>query len=435
MTDEEIAKIQKLRNEGLSLREIGKIVGYSYQTVHRYTKPSANKRHYTKKAIDKIVYTGIREWMHKNKTNISSLAREMGNSTTLPYLYGYLYGKRKPGMETIEKILAVTGMTYEQAFVQDEASETYTAEETRQTIPTTIVEEGTVPTVITSVTEAEILHPIITSMTEKEYRSHPAISRSELFNFRKTPLHFKYAREHPPEPTAALIFGQAFHKFVLEPDGFGEEFVVAPDVDRRTKAGREQWAAFQEAANGKQIITSADMSTIQGMRESLMANKYVRFLIEKSQHELPLFWTDELSGEECKCRLDMFLGDTSPRIVADLKSCMSASKDEFSRSAYKHGYDLQVYQYLEGVSHNFGMAPDPIKPDTFIFVAVEKTPPYAINVMAADADMISRGEQLFRDFIGTYHECKTTGDWYSYNGHFGAINRIGLPDYVRKEFE
>ena len=273
-------------------------------------------------------------------------------------------------------------------------------------------------------------------MTNAEYRSNPAISRSELFKIGKSPLHFKYERENPPEPSAALIFGQAFHKFVLEPDGFDEEFAVAPNVDRRTRAGKEAWASFVDSTPPwVQQISQDDFVAIQGMRDALMENRHAKFLIKSSQHELPLFWKDELSGEECKCRLDMFLGDGKQRIVSDLKSCTSAETEAFMRDVIKYGYDLQVFQYLDGVAHNYGPPKDPENPDTFIFIAVEKTPPYAVNVMQADKYILMRGEALFREYIGTYHDCKESGNWWSYNGHFGNINILSLPAYLRKDFE
>lgn len=81
-------------------------------------------------------------------------------------------------------------------------------------------------------------------MTEKEYREHPAISRSELWKFRESPQKFKYAKEHPPEPTPALLFGQVFHKLALEPETFSEEFIAAPEIDRRTKDGKAAWQEF-----------------------------------------------------------------------------------------------------------------------------------------------------------------------------------------------
>ena len=38
-------------------------------------------------------------------------------------------------------------------------------------------------------------------MTEKEYRRHPAISRSELWHIRESPEKFKWYREHPEQPS------------------------------------------------------------------------------------------------------------------------------------------------------------------------------------------------------------------------------------------
>ena len=44
-------------------------------------------------------------------------------------------------------------------------------------------------------------------MTELEYRSHPAISRSELWKMHESPEKFKWYKEHPVEPTSELLSG------------------------------------------------------------------------------------------------------------------------------------------------------------------------------------------------------------------------------------
>ena len=266
-------------------------------------------------------------------------------------------------------------------------------------------------------------------MTNTEYRSHPAISRSELFKIGKSPLHFKYERENPPEPSAALIFGQAFHKFVLEPDSFGEEFAIQPETDRRTKQGKEEWAYFLEKYAGKKQISLDNFETFLNMKAALKANRHAAALIEQGQHETPFFWTDTLTGEECKCRPDILAEFNGVPIIADLKSCASADTESFAKDVVKYGYDLQAYMYSEGVKANTG------KDYQFIFIAVEKTPPYAVNVMQADKYILMRGEALFREYIGTYHDCKESGNWWSYNGHFGNINILSLPAYLRKDFE
>ena len=53
-------------------------------------------------------------------------------------------------------------------------------------------------------------------MTNEEYRNERGISKSALWEIRKSPLHFKWKMEHPQEDTPALIFGRAVHKWVLE---------------------------------------------------------------------------------------------------------------------------------------------------------------------------------------------------------------------------
>ena len=268
-------------------------------------------------------------------------------------------------------------------------------------------------------------------MTNAEYRSHPAISRSELFKIGKSPLHFKYERENPPEPSAALIFGQAFHKFVLEREEFYDAFAVPRDttIDRRTKEGKAKWAQLMLDAGSRTIISLDDFMTIAHMTETLLENRHAAALIEQGQHETPFFWTDHLTGEECKCRPDILAEFNGVPIIADLKSCASADTDSFAKDVVKYGYDLQAYMYSEGVKANTG------KDYQFVFIAVEKTPPYAVNVMQADKYIIMRGEALFREYIGTYHDCKESGNWWSYNGHFGNINILSLPAYLRKDFE
>ena len=89
-------------------------------------------------------------------------------------------------------------------------------------------------------------------MTEQKYRQNPAISRSELWRLRESPEKFRWSKDHPDEPTPALIFGQLVHKLVLEPDSFGEAFAVSPVGDRRScqAQGRVCGRAGRKSAPG-----------------------------------------------------------------------------------------------------------------------------------------------------------------------------------------
>ncbi|MCQ8791345.1 exonuclease VIII, partial [Escherichia coli] len=51
--------------------------------------------------------------------------------------------------------------------------------------------------------------------------------------------------------------GTAFHCRVLEPEEFSNRFIVAPEFNRRTNAGKEEEKAFlmECASTGKMVIT------------------------------------------------------------------------------------------------------------------------------------------------------------------------------------
>lgn len=265
-------------------------------------------------------------------------------------------------------------------------------------------------------------------MTEIEYRSHPAISRSELFKIAESPEKFKYYKEHPEPPTPSLIFGQLLHAMALTPETVWEQFAVMPNVDRRTKAGREAFAEFETSTEGKTIVSADMVEQAMAMCEALNQNEFAKKLL-KGEKEKPFFWVDDMTNEECKCRVDVLTEVGKNLIVVDLKTTECAETESFMRSAIKYGYDLQAAMYREGVKMNTGREP------LFVFIAIEKKPPYAINVLQADKLLIRRGYDLFREYLGIYHDCKQTGNFYGYLGKFNQINNLALPAYLAKEVQ
>ncbi|MBQ2277070.1 MAG: PD-(D/E)XK nuclease-like domain-containing protein, partial [Clostridia bacterium] len=254
------------------------------------------------------------------------------------------------------------------------------------------------------------------------------VSRSQLWRLKESPEKFKYAEEHPEEPTPALIFGQMVHKLVLEPETFDDEFSIMPEIDRRTKDGKAIWNNFVSGNGEKMLVRQADYETALAMKNALLQNDLVVKLLS-GKHEAPLFWTDEMTGEKCKARLDVLTPLSERVIIADYKSTNDASTEAFIRSAINYGYDFQAAMYTEAVRHV--MDQDAV----FIFIAQEKDPPYAVNVLAADQLLVQRGYDTFRELLGIYHECKVSGNWYGYLGPQNQINVLGLPAYLAKELQ
>lgn len=263
-------------------------------------------------------------------------------------------------------------------------------------------------------------------MTEKEYRQHPAISRSELWKMHESPEKFKWYKDNPQEPTPALLFGQVVHKMILQPEGFDDDFVVAPDVDRRTKAGKEAWSDFLDSVGEKTVIAQDLFNQSKEMSNVLFKVPMVQTLLN-GQKELPYFWQDEMTGEGCKCRVDCITEIKDTQVIVDYKTCTDASNDGFMRDAIKYGYDLQAAMYSEGVEKNTGKKP------LFVFIAQEKNPPYAVNIFQADEAFVQHGMDVYRELMGVYHYCKTNDKWYGYLGREQIINNLQLPAWMAKE--
>jgi len=262
-------------------------------------------------------------------------------------------------------------------------------------------------------------------MDNTAYHAHPAVSKSHLDLIARSPLHYWARYLDPdrvaPEPTAAMRLGTALHTHVLELSRWDEEIAVAPPMDRRTKAGKESWAAFEAAATGRTVITADDAEEVMAMGRAVMRHPAAAMLLGlPGKAETTHMWTDASTGLECKCRPDWLTDDGS--IVVDLKTTKAASIQGFKRSIADYRYHVQAGWYLHGIEHATGK-----RPDQFIFICVESTAPYACAVYAADAEMIERGhDQAMRD-LAKLAVCKAADHWPSYSDQ---IETISLPGWM-----
>lgn len=259
-------------------------------------------------------------------------------------------------------------------------------------------------------------------MSQKEYRAAEGISRSELFTIKKSPLHFKYQQEHPKEDTKALRFGRAVHKYILEKDDFYNEYAVEPIVDKRTKAGKEEYQLFLDNLGEKEPISVEELDVIKEMYEAIQVHPLAAALLT-GVHEKDFFWTDEETGEKCKCRPDCLTEYEGQKYIVDYKSTDSCEDGHFERACRKYGYKFQSGMYREGVFQNT------FEDYGFVFVAQEKTAPYAVRVYFCTDEFICEGYDIFRELLGIYHHCKETGVWFGYEGI------TGYPDTLTGEGE
>ena len=248
-------------------------------------------------------------------------------------------------------------------------------------------------------------------MTEMEYNKAEGVRRSDLWKMEDSPEKFKWFSEHPVEQTKAMAFGSACHKYVLEHDDFGDEFAVAPNVDGRTKEGKEIKAKFAEENAGKTIISTDELAVMEEMREALVGCPLAKKLIfGKGETEIPFFWTDPDSGEKCKVKLDRLVKYNRRWYVVDYKTTKCAETNRFNSDMWKLGYFMQAAMYTEGVMKAKKLKKRP----GFLFVAQEKEAPYSVNVIEVSEEVMNAGVAKFHQLLDKLHACKLIDQWPGY---------------------
>lgn len=248
-------------------------------------------------------------------------------------------------------------------------------------------------------------------MPDSHYRQSEGLSNLMLKHFLRTPSHYKSALENPQETTKAMTIGTAFHQMVLTPEL--DLVAIMPDVDLRTNAGKKVRDDFVASSVGKTVIKEDEHKTLSGMSESVRSNAQALQIIEAcSFKEVSLFAT--LNGVKCKGRLDMLNHNNG--IIADLKSCEDASPTGAWKAMRNFGYDMQNVHYAKLYEACFGEMPK-----QFVFIFVEKEPPYAVGIYVIGAKTIERTTAQWQNALNDFSVCQATNVWGAYSNQIVEI--------------
>lgn len=267
---------------------------------------------------------------------------------------------------------------------------------------------------------------IVFGMSSADYHAHPAVSKSQLDELR-TPAHFKARyidRTVTRVETPAMKLGTALHTAVLEPERFERDYVVSPKFDRRTTAGKEGFAKFQLSSMGLTIIDEDERDAVLGMAAGIASNRATSRACEfATVREASFFWIDEETGVECRCRPDGIAPDYS--IAIDVKTTRDdAGPFEFSKTTHGYAYHKQAAFYSDGIAAATGR-----RPDAFVFVAVEKEPPFLAAAYQLDEQALDIGRRLYRRDLRLIAECRASKSW---PGYPETIQTISLPAWATR---
>lgn len=273
---------------------------------------------------------------------------------------------------------------------------------------------------------------------EKDY-----ISASAMKKLKVSPAHFK-EEEVEPE-TDALIFGSAYHSFILEPDKFENEYYIFDDhviceqligdgykSPRQTKAYKEWETSEMRVIGNKKVITKNIFDTIRSMKEKLMHHPYAKMLLLNGENE------QGYSGEiitdvgpiNVKFKPDKV--NEKKKLIIDLKTTFDASADGFTKHAADLNYHIQAsfYSDLMELISGDNMA------YTFIFIAQEKKKPYAFNLFECSPQFIAQGRYEYELLLMLYKYCLDNNYWPGYQvwcqNKYGLLE-LKLPAWSIKE--
>jgi len=243
---------------------------------------------------------------------------------------------------------------------------------------------------------------IYNGIPNKSYHAEKCLSKSGMVYFDRYPAYYQWMQEHPTEATKPMLDGTQLHTAALEPIRYRNEYVVAPNCDKRTKAGKALWAEFQADNAGKIVVSQKDWDMVSGMVAAIGANDEACDLLSGCLIEQSVFWDDPEHGFPCQCRPDAM----KPPCVIDLKSCQDATYGAFQRDLVKYKYHWQAAHYLNGLNN---VAPGQYT--NFTFIAVEKTPPYTCCVYHMDTGDIESTLMYLTDLYKRFADCLESGVW------------------------
>jgi hypothetical protein len=193
-----------------------------------------------------------------------------------------------------------------------------------------------------------------------------------------------------PSPTPAMRRGTLVHLLTLEPHKFSSNYVVAPEINRRTRAGREEWDRFVQQAGQRQIIKQDDYDEAVAIAANVCHHTFYAQVSTDATLDREATVAGDMYGVPCRGRIDML---TSTAVI-DLKTCADASPEQFRRSIYRYGYHGQMafYRDLAGVE------------DAFI-IAVETSGTHEVAIYRMSEKLLSEGQEMYMSALEEFKGC------------------------------
>ena len=235
------------------------------------------------------------------------------------------------------------------------------------------------------------------NITYEEYDSIPAYRSHDLTASIRCPYSWKHKKAMTQTP--ALLEGRVQHTVFLEHQNFDAEFVIQPNIDRRTKAGKAEYQSFMDTVGDRTAISRDLYDTCMERRN--VVQTFVPGKEDSVELTIVFMWHDQ----PFKCRLDWY----SKPFVWDLKTCRDASPRGFRGAINSFNYHMQAALYVDACK-SVGLPAEGFK-----FLAQEKAHPYPFAVYTMSAEALEYGRARNEQALSMLLECKAKDEYQPYN--------------------
>lgn len=287
----------------------------------------------------------------------------------------------------------------------------------------------------------------IHDISNETYHESNGLSRSALWEFKKSPWHYwnKYLNPNAvtEKPTTSMKLGELLHVLVLEPHTFNDRYILEPQMVSVPKlellkdVGREKYECqkllresalslnktigdrfVKEAAQGKEVVSRMQCKEAKDMAASVLSDQTAQLLFATKDIEKSIYFTHQSTGLQCKVRPDAW----SNCLVVDLKTVKDAGYKSFQSSSYNYGYFLQAAMIKAGLE-SVGM-----ELEKFVFYCVEKSTGYPCVYYILDDEAIDYGTNQFNALMEKFAGCLESDQWNGYEP-----KTLYLPNYSKYE--
>lgn len=280
----------------------------------------------------------------------------------------------------------------------------------------------------------EITNGIHTDISIQAYHANTShISATSIKEAKSSLKQFDWFRRGlmPKSDGGHFDFGNAFELGLLDKGNFEKCVAISQDEywmglaneEYKAKSGKEyanvKQSARYQAEQSKFYSENAEkyiiqqkgkesFETIEHMLTSCYSDSTIKKLIENTDYQLSLFWTDEESGLNLKTRPDIC--KTKKNVVVNLKTTLDGSPKAFSKDLAKYDYPIQACLEAKGCVAS-GLMP---RVDNYFWLVVEKVAPYNATIYEfIESDIRSTTMEL-EYYLNIIAKAKEKNHWPGY---------------------